>query len=74
MKIGLQDPDWKYIGAVLAQGDDNMQVDFFKSFVKELKSWGTSIQGESQLAAINIRLTDEEKDVLSMISYKDEVS
>ncbi|KKL55854.1 hypothetical protein LCGC14_2251240 [marine sediment metagenome] len=69
MKIGLQDIDWKYVGATLARGDDNDQAAFLKAFVEECASWGTHHQVEMQLAAVNHLLTDNEKDVLAMLSY-----
>ncbi len=63
--------DWKYVGALLAQSDDNAQIDFFKHFVKECKSWGTNYQVGMQLSFINNGLTDDEKETLSMISYQE---
>lgn len=71
MRIGLQEPDWAYIGAVLARTDDWCQSEFFKSFVKECLSWGTEYQVEMQLAATNLKLTDKEKEVLSMIGFRE---
>lgn len=35
MKIGLQDVDWGYVGAMLSRESDENQVRFFKAFVKE---------------------------------------
>ena len=66
-----KDIDWEYLGALLARNDDNNQALFLQAFVKECQSWGTHLQVEKQLAGINLKLTDEEKDVLSMITYKD---
>jgi hypothetical protein len=72
MKKGITtDIDWKYIGSCLAQESDIEQIDFIKSFIKECQSWGTRFQVEQQLACVNMKLTDEEKDVLSMLSYRD---
>ena len=72
MKKGLMtEIDWGYIGATLAQGDDQEQTEFFKAFIKECKSWGTNYQVELQLAGVNMLLTDEEKDALAMLSYKE---
>lgn len=45
---------------------------FFKSFVKECKSWGTHYQIEMQLLGISAELTGEEKEILSTITYKEE--
>ena len=71
MKIGLQEPDWGYIGAVLASSDDEAQTKFFKAFVKECLSWGTSYQAEFQLSGVNRKLTPEERDLLGMLSYNE---
>lgn len=74
MKKGiLTDLDWKYIGAVLASEGDDVQADFFKSFLKECLAWGTFHQVESQLAAVNMKLTDQEKDLIGMLGYKEEI-
>lgn len=74
MKHGLQDIDWAYVGAALAREGDNMQLAFFKSFVKECQSWGTAYQIELQLAGVNYKLTPKEREVLAMLGYgrKDE--
>ena len=69
MRIGLQNADWEYIGAKLAQEDDAEQAKFFKAFLKECKSWGTNHQIEMQLCMINDKLTKEEKETLSMLTY-----
>ena len=71
MRIGLQEPDWDYIGAVLANSDGDEQAKFFKAFLKECKTWGTEYQVQFQLADINHKLTDDEKETLSMLSYKE---
>ena len=56
MRLGIQkEIDWEYVGALLAQSDDNEQAKFFKAFVKECLSWGTHLQVESQLACTNIK-------------------
>ena len=72
MKFGLKDMDWEYAGALLAQSDDNNQAKFLKAFIKECKSWGTNFQVESQLAHVNLKLTPEERETLSMLSYNEE--
>ena len=72
MKIGLQDTNWSYIGARLAQTDDNEQAAFFKAFVKECLAWGTRYQVEIQLAGVNHKLSSQEKSVLGMIGYEGE--
>jgi len=71
MRFGLEEHDWALVGAKLAQADDNDQAVFFKSFVKECLSWGTHYQVELQLAGVNRKLNDGEKDVLGMIGYKE---
>ena len=71
MRIGLSEPDWGYIGAVLARGDGNDQEAFFKAFVKECNTWGTRLQVERQLAYVNLKLTKDERETLSMISYEE---
>lgn len=69
MRLGLEDHDWKLIGSKLAHADDKEQTDFFRAFVKECKTWGTHYQVELQLAGVNRQLSDEEKDVLSMLGF-----
>ena len=70
MRQGLPIPDWNYVGALLADSDEEQQIKFFKSFVKECKSWGTSFQVGMQLAGICRKLTKEEIEVLSQITYE----
>ena len=72
MRIGIADIDWKQVGAMLAQEDDDGQVDFFKSFVKECGTWGAKYQIETQLASVNQKLTTEEKQVLSMLGFEEQ--
>ena len=70
MKMGIRkDVDWEYLGALLAQCDDDEQALFLKSFVKECNSWGTSYQVKMQLAGVNALLSKDEKEMLSMIGY-----
>ena len=64
--------DWKLLGSLLANEDETIQADFFKAFVKEMATWGTTFQKQTQLIWVNKRLTDEEKDILSCLSYKGE--
>ena len=72
MKLGLiQEIDWKYIGATLAQTDDEIQAMVIKAFLKECLTWGTHYQIEKQLACVNLKLTSEERDMLSMLSFND---
>ena len=69
MRAGIKDIDFEYAGALLAQSDDVEQTKFFKSFVKECKSWGTNHQVELQLAGVNQNLTKEERETLYMLGY-----
>ena len=72
MKLGMRkEIDWTYIGALLAREGDDKQAEFFKGFVKECLSWGTNCQVDFQLAGVNHKLTDEEKNVLGMLGYKE---
>lgn len=69
MRYGIEEYNWGHIGTVLARESDKEQVAFFKSFCKECLSWGTKQQVESQLAFINMKLEDDEKEMLRMITY-----
>jgi len=70
MKLGLRDIDWAQAGAQLAQSDDTDQITFFKAFIKECKSWETHHQIDLQLASINQKLTEDEKEIIGMLGYK----
>ena len=59
--------DWERAGAELAQQSSDLQIKFFKAFVKECRSWGTYLQVEQQLCHVNLGLTQEEREVLKMI-------
>lgn len=71
MKLGLQDVEWGYVGARLANCGDDEQSEFFKAFIKECLSWGTRYQVGIQLAGVNHKLTPEEREVLSQLSYEE---
>jgi hypothetical protein len=74
MRLGMaENVDWAHIGALLARDDDNSQSTFLKAFIKECNSWGTHYQVEMQFARVNHKLTKEEKEQLSMLSYEDEM-
>ena len=64
--------DWQHVGAILADSDDEDQVNFFRGFVKEMKTWDTGWAQGMQLAAIYKKLTDEEKKVLRSICVDEE--
>lgn len=66
---GILSLDWELIAAVLAEENSDEQTKFFKSFVKECKTWGTNLQIEMQLAHVNKGLSSDEKKTLSMISF-----
>ena len=70
MRLGLQELDWRYVGAKLAQDDNNAQVDFFRGFIKECLTWGTRHQVEAQLATVNHKLTPDERRVIGMVGYE----
>ncbi len=72
MRIGLQDTNWEYIGAKLAQADNKEQTTFFKAFIKECKSWGTNFQVEEQLFSINKSMKKDERELLSMLSFMED--
>lgn len=74
MRMGLRDIDWDQAGAMLAQGDSDDQIAFFKAFVKECLGWGTKLQVEKQLAIVNLGLTEGERSVLGMLSYEEGVA
>ncbi|MBU8921808.1 MAG: hypothetical protein KOO63_08310 [Bacteroidales bacterium] len=65
----ITDIDWAFIGAELACCDADEQASFFKSFIKEMKSWDTNHRGETQLCYVNMRLDDPEKEFLKMLSH-----
>jgi len=71
MRLGIQDTDWGYVGARLAQEGDVEQAEFLKSFIRECLSWGTKHQVELQLAHVNNLLTPNERATLGMLSYEE---
>ena len=73
MRAGIRTSiDWSLVGAELAQDDDCAQVEFFKAFLKECQTYGTRHQTEMQLMSINQKLTDEEKELIATIAYKEQ--
>ena len=73
MKHGItKEIDWTYTGALLANEGDIEQIEFLRAFIKECNSWGTHTQVEYQLACVNKKLTEEERETLSMLSYNGE--
>ena len=73
MKKGIiTDIDWAFIGAELACESDDDQAAFFKSFIKEMKSWGTNHRADQQMAFINLQLNNPEKEFLEKATYRGE--
>ena len=73
MRLGmLKEVDWNYIAASLAGETAETQATFLKAFEKECLTWGTHYQVELQLAGVNGKLTEEEIEVLSMLTYQEE--
>ena len=70
MRRGLLNISWAQLGAELANSNDDDQSEFFKGFVKECMSWETRHQAEMQMCSIASRLSDDEKEFLSSISYR----
>lgn len=72
MRFGIQkEIDWSYVGAVLANEGDKEQAEFLKAFIKECNSWGIHFQVETQLAHVNLLLTEKERETLSMLSFNE---
>ena len=72
MKQGIA-YQWEFLGSVLANEDSAEQIKFFKAFLKEMTTWGTTFQQQTQLCWINEKLTDDEKDIIKMLGYKDKI-
>ena len=62
---------WFTAGALLANSEIKAQVSFFRGFVKELMAWETFADIEFKLMYINMELTDNEKEILNAISFKE---
>ena len=62
--------DWAWIGATLANQDDETQATFFKALCKEMRSWPTSYARECQMLNINAKLTPEDRDLLLSLGYE----
>jgi ubiquinone biosynthesis protein UbiJ len=62
--------DWGTAAAMLANEPGDVQAHFFKSFVREMRTWPTRHQQEAQLAAVNQELTEDEKELLSMLGFR----
>ena len=70
MIMGItKEVDWELLGAILARSTDENQTLFFKSFVKECQSWGTTFQIQTQLACVNNKLDADEREILSMLGF-----
>jgi len=64
--------NWQTVGAILATKSSNEQTTFFKAFIEECRSWGTRLQVEQQLSHVNLALTDDERETLSMLGLRSE--
>ena len=63
---------WAQAGALLAEADDNEQVEFFQAFVREFNTWETRRMVQAQLTEVNRRLSSDERRVLGELSYDEE--
>ena len=70
MRLGLQEVEWGYVGAKLANDGEEAQTTFIKGFIKECLTWGTQYQIGIQLASVNHNLTPEEREIISMLGYE----
>ena len=60
--------DYKDVAAFLANESDEEQTEFFKVFIKELKATcKTNYHAEMQLASINLKLTEDERQLIGML-------
>jgi hypothetical protein len=66
MRKGIVPLDWKLIGAMCADEGSVAQLEFFKSFLNEMRSWGTNFQIEVQLCEIAGELEDADRRLLSI--------
>jgi len=62
--------DYVTVAAMLANSNDEDQVAFFRVFLKELYAvCETRYKAELQLAMVNCKLTDEERERISRLGY-----
>lgn len=67
MKKGLI-INYNDVAALLANESDDEQSEFFKVFIKELKACcKTNYNAELQLAGVNLKLTEEERELIGML-------
>ena len=57
--------NWDYMGAKLANLDDEEQAKFFIGFAKELDSWDTHYRKEMQMVHISLKLDKKIKEILN---------
>jgi len=68
---GVSTPlSWAHLGALLANSDDLTQGEFFRSFAREVDSWETHQQKETQMLLIGDQLNDKEKELIVTIGLK----
>lgn len=61
------------VAACLARSDDDVQSEFFRVFLKELRvSCGTSYNTEMQLAFVRAKLSKEDREELRMLGLRDD--
>jgi len=73
MKQGIA-YSWEFLASVLAEENSDEQVKFFKAFVKEMDSWRTTFQKQTQMFSINAQLNDHEREILECLAYKENKS
>jgi len=66
IRKGMVSFDWTLIGAMCADEGSDSQVEFFKGFLNEMRSWGTNYQIEFQLTEIAKCLTSADRELLSI--------
>lgn len=72
MKLGCNnESDWcRTLAIALAHSSDATQAEFFSAFSKECLSWGF-LKAETQLASVNTKLSNENKELLAMLGFKE---
>jgi hypothetical protein len=71
-KLGCNsESDWcRTVAIALAHSGDDMQADFFHFFLGECRSWGF-LKAEAQLASVNIKLSEEDKELIEMLGFRE---
>ena len=73
MRNGLDKPiiNWEYLGALLAREDDDVQAEFFKGFCAEVRKFPTAMGADMQMFAIGKQLSEDDKEIIKSISWKE---